>query len=237
MTDGVVLYLRVSTEEQDLAGQERELRGYAGRKGWKVASTYAEKVSATGRVERAAHDALLQEVVSSGRSWQHVLVWSLDRWSRDGSLVKVLGSLEDLEKVGVRFHSLREPELDTSDDGTPSFTAKILRGILPTLAALEAQQIRERTKVAMGEIRAGRRQTSSGKMPGHQPVLTEEKVARILEMRARTPPVPHAQIAQAVGLRESTVRYAYSAASHGTLVLAKPRAGKLEPSEGDPSRL
>jgi len=46
----VALYLRVSTEDQDLAGQERDLRTEAERRGWTVAAAYSEKVSGTGKV-------------------------------------------------------------------------------------------------------------------------------------------------------------------------------------------
>jgi DNA invertase Pin-like site-specific DNA recombinase len=235
VSDGVALYLRVSTEEQDLAGQERELRAYAGRKGWTVACVYAEKVSASGRVERAEHDALLQEAASSARGWRRVLVWSLDRWSRDPSFVAAVGSIEQLEKAGVKFHSLREPSLDSGEDDAPNLERNILRGILATIAVFEARRRSDRTKVAMDEIRSGRRPTKSGKQPGHQAVLTEEKVAKILEMRRRTDPVPYARIAQEVGLREGTVRSTYSLASRGLLALATPHVGKGDRSEAAPS--
>ena len=39
------LYLRVSTEDQDLVGQERDLRAETARRGWEVVAVYSEKVS------------------------------------------------------------------------------------------------------------------------------------------------------------------------------------------------
>lgn len=55
VTDRCCMYLRVSSEEQDLQGQRRELREYAERWGWLVSGEYAEKVSGTGKVQRAEY--------------------------------------------------------------------------------------------------------------------------------------------------------------------------------------
>jgi hypothetical protein len=75
------LYLRVSTEDQDLAGQERDLRTFAAARRWTVAAVYSEKVSATGKVEREAYDRLLKDAARPDRGWDTILVWSLDRFT------------------------------------------------------------------------------------------------------------------------------------------------------------
>src|SRR5579863_6500768 len=106
MSDSVALYVRVSTTEQDLLGQERELRDYARSRGWTVVRVYAEKVTATGKLEREQWDKLQEATVSStDRQFNRVLVWALDRWSRDPSFVQAIGSIEILEGRGIRFHS------------------------------------------------------------------------------------------------------------------------------------
>src|ERR1700691_1887061 len=172
MSEPIALYLRVSTADQDLAGQERELREYAISRGWNVGRVYAEKVTGTGRILREAYEQLLRDaceplerggtwanpsvaVISvGGRRWTRVLVWALDRWSRDPSFVQAIGSIERLEAVGVRWHSLKEPQLDSSEDGSPNLGRDLLRGILPVIAAFEARRRSERTQVAMREIRS-----------------------------------------------------------------------------------
>ncbi|MCI4346804.1 MAG: recombinase family protein, partial [Thermoplasmata archaeon] len=53
--------MRVSTEDQDHAGQEPDLRQYAASRGWIVTAVYSEKASATGRVERKAYDRLQKD--------------------------------------------------------------------------------------------------------------------------------------------------------------------------------
>jgi hypothetical protein len=55
---GEALYFRVSTEDQDLAGQKRKLGGKAARRDWKVAADYAGKVSGSGKVERKEYEQL-----------------------------------------------------------------------------------------------------------------------------------------------------------------------------------
>ena len=49
---GAALYVRVSTDEQDTAGQLRELEAEAARRGLRVVRRYVEKVTATGKAER-----------------------------------------------------------------------------------------------------------------------------------------------------------------------------------------
>lgn len=87
-SDSTALYLRVSTEEQDLAGQERELRAYAASRNWSVVETYAEKASGTGRAVRPEYDRLLRDAKSAARPWRHLLVWALDRFSRAETFTK-----------------------------------------------------------------------------------------------------------------------------------------------------
>ncbi|MHB1887207.1 MAG: recombinase family protein, partial [Acidimicrobiales bacterium] len=106
---GAALYLRVSTEDQDLAGQERDLRAEASRRGWEVLAVYAEKVSGTGKVERREYDRLLADANLRGRSWDHLLVWALDRFSREATFTRATQAVLDLEKVGISFHSFKEP--------------------------------------------------------------------------------------------------------------------------------
>jgi DNA invertase Pin-like site-specific DNA recombinase len=179
----VAIYLRVSTEDQDLSGQERDLWAYAERRGWTVGPVYKEKISGTGKVERKAFDQLNSDAEAPNRGWSRVLVWALDRWSREPSFVRAVGSIEALEKLGIRFHSFKEPQLDSGEDESPNLGRDLLRGILPTIAAFEAMRRSDRTRVAMREIKSGRRRTRSGRPPGRPRRLTPELAARIRELR------------------------------------------------------
>lgn len=225
----VALYLRVSTEDQDLAGQERELRAYAEQRGWPIGCVFTEKLSASGKVEREAWTRLREEArLPMTRRFERVLVWALDRWSREPSFVKAVGSIEDLERLGVRFHSLKEPQLDSGDDDSPNLARELLRGILPTIAAFEARRRSERTRLAMQEIKSGRRKTRSGRPPGRQPRVTEYKRSRILKFRDTG--LTWAQVAARVGLPAGTCAYVDSLSRRGlwkrrALVTVPPQTG------------
>lgn len=182
-TNKTALYLRVSTEDQDLAGQERELRVYAASHHWEIVAVYAEKASATGKVERAAYQGVQEAARKPDRPWDHLLVWSLDRWSREERFSKAVLAIEDLENVGVKFHSFKEPMIDSSEDGGPNMGRDILRAILPVIAAFESRRRAERVRVAMKQLKEGFRKTRSGLPVGRPRKLTSEKARKILELR------------------------------------------------------
>jgi DNA invertase Pin-like site-specific DNA recombinase len=207
MSELVALYLRVSTVDQDLAGQERELRQYATEHGWEVAKVYAEKASATGRVLREAYEQLLEDAKRKP-GWSRVVVWALDRWSRDPSFVQAIGSIEELEALGIEFHSMKEPWVDTAKEGeTGALARDLLRGILPTISAFEARRRSDRTRVAMQEIRSGARPTRSGRPPGRPVRVTREKLEEIAT--ARKAGKSWREVAQAVGLPRGTCARAF----------------------------
>ena len=200
------LYLRVSTEEQDLAGQERDLRQYAEGRGWSVVAVYQEKASAAGKVERDEYRRLWADAMRPERPFRHLLVWSLDRWSREDRLSRAFAALEALEEAGLQFHSFREPFLDTSPDGSRSMERDMLRAVLPIIAAFESRRRSERTKLALREIGEGRRPTRSGRPVGRPVRVTPEKVRTIERLRSER--LPWKQIAGKVGLPAETCRRA-----------------------------
>jgi DNA invertase Pin-like site-specific DNA recombinase len=197
------LYVRVSTEEQDLAGQGRELRAECAQRGWEVVAVYSEKVSGTGRVERKEHERLLADAVRPGRPWDHLFVWSLDRWSREERFTKAIDSILDLEKAGIAFHSFKEPYLDTPTGPTGAFDVRgLLLSVTSLVAAFESRRRSERVRVAMKEIKEGRRRTRSGRPPGRPVRATPEKVAMIMKLKAAG--FTYRVIAQRVGLPRGT---------------------------------
>ena len=202
----VAIYARVSTADQDLSGQERDLAEYVVRRGWAVGAVYREKVSARGTVEREQFDLLLADARSAARPWTRVLVWSLDRWSRDPSFVKAIGAVEQLEARGIRFHSLKEPVIDSSEDGSPSVARDVLRALLPIVAAFESRRRSDRVRVAMREIRDGRRKTRSGRPPGRPVRATPERVAEAAALRAKGMGWP--EIARRTALKTATAQRA-----------------------------
>ena len=201
------IYARVSTEEQSLDGQLGELRAYAESRGWGVGPVYKEKVAATGKAERKEYDRLLRAVGMG--DFDSVLVWALDRFSREQTFTQATQAILDLEKQGVRFHSLKEPMLDTPEDGQPSLGRDVLLALLPVIAAFESKRRSERVRVAMREIKAGRRKTRSGLPPGRRRVVTTELAEKARKVReSREPAMPWPDVARRVGLKAETCRRA-----------------------------
>lgn len=225
--NGVALYLRVSSEEQNVAGQERELRAEAERRGWPVVSVYSEKVSATGRVERDEYERLRQDARNADRPFDRVFVWSLDRWSREPSFVRAVGTIEELEALGVRFHSLREPTLDSSEDGSPSMARDLLRAVLPVISSFESRRKSERTRLAMRELREGRRKTRTGRPVGRPRRVTPEIAAKVRDLRATG--LQWKDVARRVGLPSETCRKASWLLKRAEMAVDNPPTSQTVP--------
>lgn len=225
MTVGTALYLRVSTADQDLEGQERILREYARTRGWDVSCVFAEKIPASGKVERAAWDALRKEAcLPSTRRFYRVLVWALDRWSREPSFVRAIGSIEDLEVLGIQFHSFKEPALDSGEGDSSSLARDLLRGILPTIAAFESRRRSDRTRLAMQEIKEGRRATRSGRPPGRPRLITPDLLAKVKTLREQG--LGWVDVAQRVSRKAETLRRAIQAERKARPPAQNPRLGE-----------
>jgi len=165
------LYCRVSSSEQNTAGQEAELRVYAKARGWKVAKVYKDTISG-GTNSRPALNQLMADV--RRRSAEIVvLVWKFDRFAR--SVSHLLEALETFRELGVAFVSLSE-SVDTE-----SATGRALFTILAAISELERSVIRDR--VRMG-IEHARRQ---GKILGRPPIkkLSAGEIRQVRAERAR----------------------------------------------------
>jgi DNA invertase Pin-like site-specific DNA recombinase len=137
-------YARVSTEEQATDPQVDELRA-AG-----CAEIHAEHASGADRA-RPVLAALLRDI----RAGETLVVVRLDRLAR--SVGHLLGVIEELERKGAHFRSLRDP-IDTA---TPQgmFSLQVLGAV----AQLERALIAERTRAG---LRAARRRGRIGGNPG-----------------------------------------------------------------------
>ena len=139
----VGLYARVSTnDQQTLAMQNRAMREYAARRGWKVALQVREVNS--GAVRREAREKVLE--AARRREIDLVLVWRLDRWGR--SVTDLLATLQELEHLGVGFVSLTE----ALDLATPA--GRAMAGLLAIFAEFEREILRERTRAGLAHARA-----------------------------------------------------------------------------------
>jgi len=122
-----VAYIRVSSEEQidgwSLAAQRHEFERYCEQKGWQAVGMYSEEgISARSDSidKRPQLRRLLQD--SKRRSFEVVVVHSLDRWSRN--LKVTLDTFKQLADNRIAFVSITE-NIDYSSPEGKVFTAMI----------------------------------------------------------------------------------------------------------------
>ena len=143
-----------SDETQTPENQKEPLRKMAESMGLKVVGEYTDMASG-GNSNRPQFQKMLKG--AKERKFEIILVWSLDRFSREG-ISNTLHYLEGLAKSGVGLKSLQESWLDTTDEGI----GKLLIAIFSWVARQERQRISERTKAGLARAKA------SGKKLGRQ---------------------------------------------------------------------
>jgi len=143
-----VLYKRISTINggQDPENQTEPLKKMAESLGLEVVGEYTDTASG-GNSNRPRFQQMLQD--ARERKFDFILVWALDRFSREGML-NTLHYLEELRKNKVALKSLQESWLDTSDQGM----GQLLIAIFSWVAKQEKERISERTKAGLQRAKA-----------------------------------------------------------------------------------
>lgn len=151
----VAIYARVSKDEtssdgklQDPQNQIIPLKKFAEAMGWKVDSKriFIDRASG-GSANRPAFQEMLREVRQ--RHIDMVLVWSLDRFSREG-ISNTLRYISEIKRYKCALKSLQETWMDTSQEGI----AELLIAIFSWVAKEERRKISERTKAALAKLKA-----------------------------------------------------------------------------------
>ena len=111
MSKRIALYLRVSTTEQTVDNQQRELEAVAEWHGWNVVAVFTDAgISGTkGRDKRPGYDRLCLGIAR--REFDQVAAWSVDRLGR--SLQNLVAFLGELHAKGIDLY-LHQQGLDTS---------------------------------------------------------------------------------------------------------------------------
>lgn len=148
------LYARVSLDEtdrenrrfQDPENQLISLREYAHAMNYAVVEEYVDHMSGAnpGRPE---FRRMLQD--ASMRRFQGIIVWKLDRFSREG-IINTMAYIKQLKERGVWLKSMTEGWLDTSQEGVTD----IVLAIMSWAASEERKKISDRTKAGIARRRA-----------------------------------------------------------------------------------
>jgi DNA invertase Pin-like site-specific DNA recombinase len=189
MAKQVALYLRVSTDEQTLANQRRELTAAAERHGWQVVAEFSDAgiSGSKGRDQRQGFDRLMQGIAR--REFDMVASWSVDRLSR--SLSHLVTFLGEIHGKGIDLY-LHTQGLDTS---TP--TGKAMFQLLGVFAELERSIITERINAGIARAKAAGRHCGRPRVSA--PV--ENRIRKLLRARKGI-----LKVAREVGVGTATVQ-------------------------------
>jgi DNA invertase Pin-like site-specific DNA recombinase len=154
----VGIWVRVSTGEQHANNQLSALKAWAARRGWEVAQVYEVQESAW----KGAHQKALTSVYQDARAgrFQILLIWALDRLSREGPLA-TLETVHRLLKSGVQVYSLQEPWLEVGGE-----MVDLLLALTGWVARYESSRRSERTRA--GLVRAVAQGKKLGRPKGSQ---------------------------------------------------------------------
>jgi len=150
LANGVAIYARVSTDDkgQTPDNQLLQLRAWCERMGYPVVREYVEhEKGGKGAEYRKQLAAMFAD--AARREFDLLLVWSLDRFSREG-MAATVGHLQRLSAHGVSFRSFTEEHLSTENE----LVRNILLATLASLAKLEREKISQRTKAGLERARA-----------------------------------------------------------------------------------
>jgi len=101
------LYLRVSTTEQNVDNQLPALEAYAESRGWQIVETYRENESAWRAGHQRELARLLADIRGGKRKYDVLLIWALDRLSRQG-IGPLLQLINSFEVYGCHVVSVNE---------------------------------------------------------------------------------------------------------------------------------
>jgi len=141
---------------QDNTNQLAVLLEWANQRGYEVVKIYEEEESAW----KNGHQKELANLIEDARKrkFQAVLVWALDRLSREGALA-ILSLVQKLSVHGVKVLSYQESWTEA-----PGEMAELLYALTGWVARMESQRRSERTKAGLARVKAqGKR---LGRPPG-----------------------------------------------------------------------
>ena len=164
MQNRAVTYSRASSEGQTTANQVDVLSDWATQREFILVGVYQEKESAW----RGGHQRELARLldVARRRKFDTVLVWALDRLSREGPLA-ILTLVNRLKICGVKVISYQESWTEA-----PGELGELLYALTGWVARMESQRRSERTKAGLARL------VAQGKKLGRPPGSKDRKKRR-----------------------------------------------------------
>ena len=139
------VYLSVSSSEQNSGNQLPGIESKAVELGCEVAEVYRENESAWKNGHQRELGRLLDDIRGGKRKYDILLVWSLDRLSRQGPLA-VLTLIDTFKAYGVKVVSVQEPFTSV-----PYGFGDVIYSFLAWVAKYESDRWSERTKAGLAQ--------------------------------------------------------------------------------------
>lgn len=143
----VALYLRVSTSEQTTENQLPILEKWVADKGYDLAEVYSENESAWRSGHQHELARLLDDLRSGKRRYDVLLVWSLDRLTREG-IGAIFHLVESLRRHGCQVVSYSESWTEQSGP-----MADLLYAVVGWIAKFESDRKSQRVKAGIERAR------------------------------------------------------------------------------------
>lgn len=186
-------YARVSTDEQDLKRQTKELIDYGVLK----ENIREEKESAKTFQKREVYKSL----VAKCQAGDKIVCCSLDRFSRN--VTATMKEIEELEQKGITVVFIKE-QIDTSQTGI----SKLILSIFSWVAEQERLTLLERQRKAYDSLEKDEQgrliSTRTGKVVGRQPrELTPRQKELLEEFKAGKLKINKVELANLLGVTKS----------------------------------
>jgi len=196
------VYARVSTADsrQDTENQLAVLRRFASTQGWEIVTEYVDHDSG-GRGDRAEFRRMFTD--SAQRRFDLVLVWALDRLTREG-VAETFEYIKRLTSHGVQFVSFTEEHFRTTGPA-----GELMIAVAAWIAKQERTRISERVRAGLSRVKE--RGTRSGNPVGRPKVIFDRQKVADLRNQGR----PWREIARACKAGVTTVRRAYGSIPSG----------------------
>ena len=188
----VAVYARVSTGSQDTASQEPDLTAWLASQAARRKVVWYRDTFTGATMDRPGMKRLEQDLAAG--QVDTLVVWRLDRLGRTAT--ETLTFLEHLDKVGVRFVSVREGVDPSSPAG------RLMRHLLAAFAEYEREIISERIRAGVARAKAAGKKWG-GKKPGQNSKLTPAMLKSIEALLVAG--VKKAAIARQLGIGRTTV--------------------------------
>lgn len=189
----VYAYIRVSTEMQNYASQEYEIRNYCRKQEYEADEWITESVSGTVPVEKRALGTLLERMEKG----DVLICTELSRLGRN--MLMVMGVLNKCSEKGIAIHSIKD-----RFDLTDSINSKIIAFAFALAAEIERNLISQRTKEALAVKRM------EGVRLGRPPGSSQKKVTFCKEyqniQRMKVEGMSLTSIAKTYGIHRNTLK-------------------------------